>query len=164
MNILFGQKMTRDEIITKVDTLAARREEHWKDDQKLRHFAQRLESVEDEIVFEALMSFFETDPYANSGYDRQDIAGTLLVLRRPKPTWELSTILDTSAANYDLSIEQLPWYLALHYGRESFRYAVRVSMKNKALSEKEHRALNTYLYWTRASEERILKELEYAED
>ena len=156
--------MTRDEIISKVSDLATRREAHWKDDHKLRRFAQRLESIEDDIVFDALMSFFETDPYANGGYDRQDIAGTLLALRRPNPNRELTVILRTSAANYDLSIEQLPWYLALNYGRKTFRTAVRELMADEGLSEKEHRALDTFLYWTAGSEERILKELELVED
>ena len=41
--------MTSEEIINKVNALALRREEHWHDDQKLRHFTRRLDSVDDDV-------------------------------------------------------------------------------------------------------------------
>ena len=156
--------MTRDEIILRVTELSRRREVHWKDDQKLHHFAAKIQDVSDDVVFDALISFFHSLPASNHKFNEQECAGTLLALRRPSPETELDRIICETLGYWDVSVEQLPWYLALVFGREKFREAVRRLQRDEHLSKREAGALDTFLYWTVVSEARMVEELQLNQD
>ena len=77
----------------------------------------------------------------------------------PVPQKDLDEIVRLSAPHYNLSIEQFPWYLALAFGRDDFRGQVTSILDSGSLQERGRKTLDTYLYWTSISEEKIREEL-----
>ncbi|MBB5352558.1 hypothetical protein HNR46_002804 [Haloferula luteola] len=118
-----------------------------------------MEHVEDSVVFDGLFRFFREAGYGDPGTFRQEIAGALLFLRAPEPTITLKEIISESVGCYNLSFEQLPWCLSLHFGKEPFRAAVESALESRSLSEKLIQSLMTYLQWIRVPEEEIREEL-----
>ena len=83
---------------------------------EFRHLYQQLKAEDDEVVFDGLISAFMDSGYKNHGFIKQEIAGCLLFLRKPKPTKTLQEILDLTLKSYNLSICTFPWYLRYVFG------------------------------------------------
>ncbi|MBK1829037.1 hypothetical protein [Haloferula rosea] len=147
--------MTADEVAESTSKLAGRYEEHWRDDQKIRHFSQQLRPVPDAAVFDGLFRYFRQSGHGDPGMLRQEVAGSLLFFRAPEPTIPLDQILLECMETYNLSIEQLPWYLSRHFGRDRFRVEVDTLLSSTSLSERSTKSLETLLYWIRVPEEQI---------
>ena len=151
--------MTDQEIHAKTCQLANRYGKHWQDQQKVRNFATTLTREDDSDVFAGLMPFFEESGYDGEGYWRQEVAGRLFAYRMPTPQKDLEEIIRISAPHYNLSIEQFPWYLALAFGRDDFRDQVTTFLDSRGLPERDSKTLETYLYWTGISDEKIREAL-----
>jgi len=151
--------MTREKIIQQVAEMSAGRTVHWKDDQRLHQFSESVREVPDSVVFDALISFFSWPPSTKEKSDEQDCAATLLALRLPNPTKDLSDVISDVVYHWDVSVEQLPWYFALISGRENFRARVNRLLKKGRHSKRIEIALDTLLYWTSLPEDRMRREL-----
>ena len=129
--------------------------------QPLHHFEQALLKSHEKEVFHGLIAAFKESGYESNGYFRQEVAGRMLLVCFPQPDMELSEILTISASNYNFSVEQFPFYLALTFGRDFFRSIVKDCLERPEFSDKEKKSLETYLYWTRLTEEKIREEVEH---
>lgn len=137
--------MQRAGIRSRLGDVAKRYESDIANLQSLRQFAGSLEDCEDQEVFHGLIRAFEECGYLGKGFWRQEVAGRMLVSRRPKPDMPIDELLVRTAPNYNLSVEQLPWYLALAYGRDVFRAAVKERLQAADLPEREQKSLDCYL-------------------
>ena len=139
--------------------MAKHREVHFRDIQKIRHYRRNLKAVDDAVVYDGLIRVFRETGLNQTGFNRQEIAGTLLALRRPNPQEELQDIISNCIDYWDVSIEQFPWYLCLVFGREKFISVVHEMMSHMDPKSMTHKHLDTFLYWTRMSDDRIIEKL-----
>ena len=151
--------MKTNEIQKKLADVALRYQSDILNLQPLEQFANSLQRADDVEVFHGLLTAFKESGYDGDGYFRQEVAGKMFVDRRPIPDMKIEDILAITAPNYNLSVEQLPWYLALAFGRDRFRDAVGSRLADSNLTDREQKSLDTYLYWTGISEEQILAEV-----
>jgi hypothetical protein len=59
---------------------------------------------------------------------------------------ELSKTIRALLPNWDISIEEVPWYLAGQFGEATFRQAIE-DLNREALDHRQRVSLDTVLYW-----------------
>jgi hypothetical protein len=96
---------------------------------------------------EALLSVFTDHSRPETAFGDQEIAGRLLVAVRPQCAQPLDEILRSTASTWNVSVEQLPFYLKDVFGRdEVVAAATRLATEYPAES-RESRALATVKWW-----------------
>ena len=149
--------MKRDAIRDKLDDVADNF--HFQRLQPLLHFEVSLIGCDEKEVFHGLVGAFEESGYEGGGFYRQEVAGRMLLACLPKPDAKLADLLANSAPNFNLSVEQFPFYMALSFGRDTFRNTVRELSEESEYSEQEKKSFDSYLYWTSLSEAKMLEEV-----
>lgn len=112
--------------------------------QSLRHLMLRLKKENSEIVLEALLGIFSRG--SEVSFRVQVAAGGLLWKLQPKYTRNLREDIRRSLQNWNVSVEELPWYFAEVIGISTVREEVQ-SLLNEALDETSREKAETYLYW-----------------
>jgi hypothetical protein len=104
---------------------------------------ERLREMDPGTVFEALFPVAANSQGNGPAYRA---ACLLFVLKSacPIPCKEAIRAL---LRNWDISIEEVPWYLAGLFGREAMREAVE-ELSQEPLDREQHVRLNTVRYWT----------------
>ena len=110
--------------------------------QSVLHLMWRLMKEDPETVLTALLGVY----FEDSGYRVQENAGGLLWRLKPKYTRNLGDDVKRSLKYWNVSVEELPWYLAETVGIERVR-AEANAILSAALDEISNRAAETYLYW-----------------
>lgn len=106
---------------------------------------KQLKSVEHSELFEGLFSLFllENSPYS---YIRQQNAGVILYKLKPKVHFDLKQRIKMCLATWDLSVEELPYYMAEKCGSSRVLQVID-ELRSEELSEREKVALDTFVYW-----------------
>lgn len=116
--------------------------------QNLQHLMLKLKKEDSKKVLDALLGIFfsSSDTY----FSAQAVAGGLLWKLKPKYTRNLREDIRRSLQNWDVSVEELPWYFAEVMGIEKVREEVK-SLLREPLDETSQKRAQTYLYWLSAS-------------
>lgn len=115
---------------------------------KQLHFA--LSKCNPQELYSGIMSVFHTCHKNFS--ERQELAGWLLYEILPNADFDIKTDLTKCLRNYELSVEQLPYFFINKVGKEEFEKIIN-SIDERKLSEDELRALGTIKYWARNYEQ-----------
>ena len=132
------QEEIRTELIEIVD--------EWNSWQSPRDLILKLKKEDSDIVSDALLKIFFFDSPRYHG-----LAGGLLWKLKPKYKRNLREDIKLSFKNWDVSIEELPWYFAEVAGIENVRSEVK-SLLKEPLEDVERKRAETYLYWLSVSE------------
>jgi hypothetical protein len=107
----------------------------------------KLQQLPSEQRAEALLGVFTDQSRAETAFGDQEIAGQLLVAVRPECSRPLDDILRSTVSTWNVSVEQLPFYLRDTFGRdEVVEAAARLASEYQAES-REARALSTVRWW-----------------
>jgi hypothetical protein len=109
--------------------------------QMLQHLLAKLRKVDEKTITDALIPVFLT---AESSY--QAAAGGLLWKLKPAYQRNLYDDIKASLTSWDVSVEELPWYLAESVGIEMVKETIEL-LKLEPLSEEKKTRLETYEYW-----------------
>jgi hypothetical protein len=126
--------MTRDEIV------AATGEAH-RERQRAR-LCERLRQSDDAEVFRALFPIATDAQRHGPAYD----AACLLFAVKPACPIPCKDAVRGLLPNWDISIEEVPWYLAGQFGKETIRQAIE-DLNKEPLGHEHRVRLGTVLYW-----------------
>ena len=101
-----------------------------------------------EVVFEALYGIFRDAP--ESSYREQQVAGRLLLDLLPPCPLPLVDCIAGVLSTWNLSVEELPWYLAKCFGADAVEDALKQLEMRPALSDRETRSIETFRFWLRS--------------
>jgi len=138
--------MTVEEIATLVAESASRFGDQ--NPQQLDYLTSRLRAVNEATVAQGLLSVFTDGAAPPSGAAAQELAGRLLAALQPKAEINLRQILPVVLGRYELSVEQLPHYLASLFGSDLV-LAELGHLGEADLSQRELQALQTMRFWLR---------------
>ena len=102
-----------------------------------------LSKCNQQAVLEALFRIFYSEAYY---FTAQELAGRLLLDIKPKGLVSLKEILYPCLETYNLSVEELPYYIVDVYGYEEFETVLK-NLESTKLSERQIRSINTMLWW-----------------
>jgi hypothetical protein len=123
--------------------------------QSVRHLRLKLKKENSDIVLNALLEIF----FFDNLYTYQSAAGGLLWKLKPKYKRNLREDIRRSLQNWDVSIEELPWYFAEVTSIEIVCNEVE-SLLTESLDEMAKQRAKTYLYWLSVTnQEEFTKEL-----
>jgi hypothetical protein len=131
----------RDELFKAVD-----RSNGW---QSLRHLMLKLKKEDPSRILDALLGIFFEDSDRDNPFADQEAAGGLLWKLKPRYERFLKDDIKRSLRNWNVSVEELPWYLAKECGIENVREEVKLLLAESLDQTSKIRA-DTYLYWLRA--------------
>ena len=116
--------------------------------QQLKQLRLVLDKCEKEELFEGLYSVFleENENY----FQRQQLAGNLLYSLKPRLRLKLYDVIKNCLNTYNLSIEELPWYLSELCGRNRVLEVID-KISSEELSDREIESLNTFKFWLRGN-------------
>jgi hypothetical protein len=115
--------------------------------QRVRHLMLKLKKEEPNIVIEALLGVFFNGLRQDKCYVDQTAAGGLLWKLKPKYERNLKEDILRSFNYWNVSIEELPWYLAEAVGWENVYTEINTILKELDLDETSKKKAETYLYW-----------------
>lgn len=129
--------MTPAEVASEIERVFDRDPE-----KELAELADRLGRADGGDAFRALF------PFASRSQSLGPAAGAAWLLRRVNPTCPV-TCLDATRellTDWDISIEEVPFYLAQQFGSPAVREAI--SLLRQSVSDKDHsQTLSTIEYW-----------------
>ena len=112
--------------------------------QQFKQLKQLLSKCNKEDVFSGCYSVFLEE---NEGYfERQQLAGRLLYALKPKLELNLKNVVRKCLNTYNLSIEELPWYLRDLVGKERLLSIIK-ELEECGLSDREQISLRTFQFW-----------------
>ena len=111
--------MDRQAIIEKIKSSADRYGSSNKQ-QKKQLFSWLKNASERELFF-GLFSFFCDPGLQDNQYERQQLAGTILFSMKPDCPLKLDGAIYATPTHWDLSVEELPWYLCEKFGKKKFK-------------------------------------------
>ncbi|HSS77202.1 MAG TPA: hypothetical protein VLV54_10705 [Thermoanaerobaculia bacterium] len=113
---------------------------------ELDDLSKILEPAEPLEVFWGLYQSFTTQPVESRRYPRQSLAaGLLLRLRPPCPLPAYTAIRDV-LGGWEVSVEELPWYIALVCGEDAVWNAM-TQLETEPLTDRERLVLHIFRYW-----------------
>jgi hypothetical protein len=113
--------------------------------QDFRHLRHTLSKVEAEELFWGLLQAFLT-PNTGNAYAVQELSARLLLCLNPPCPSVLEELIRLTAPNYNVSVEELPWYLAKQFGADTLRAALeRVSVESETGIPAQ--VSKTFNYW-----------------
>ncbi len=112
--------------------------------QAIQHLVRKLRKCETTILRDALLSVFEDE--SPERFAAQEVAGGILWLLRPPYDRDISSDLNRLLPNWDVSVEELPWYLAEAAGIDAVRTAAKARLVAE-LSDDTKKRLETVLFW-----------------
>jgi len=131
--------MNREDVYNRVLEIS----EHFGPDrsQELRLLSSQLTKLNAGL----LLVFSRSEP-ANANYRKQELAGRMLEKLNPKATIELSSVLRQVLPAYNVSIEQVPQYLAGRCGRDSVLRVLKL-FEIEDLDSRSKAAAKTMRWW-----------------
>src|SRR5262245_21884766 len=126
--------MTRDEII------AAMREANL--NRQREQLYERLRAMDDTEVFHALFPIPADAQWHGPAFD----AACLLFVVKPACPVPCKDAIRVMLPNWDISIEEVPWYLAGRFGKHDILRAIE-ELGEEPLSYEQRVRLSTVLYW-----------------
>ncbi len=114
---------------------------------KRKHLEALRKDFGDQALFDALFSAFTQNPPVSCG--EQEAPGDFLLGLKPRAGQDVRSLVRSSLAGWNLSIEQLPFYFRDTYGIGPVREALAALDSEPGLGPKEREALETYRFWLR---------------
>jgi hypothetical protein len=125
--------------------------------QHVSHFFKKLKAEKPNVVLDVLLSVFIEKSEKNSLYAVQELAGGCLWKLRPKykrnPGEDIRNILQ----NWDVSVEELPWYFVDAIGNEALIAHVESILKEK-IPDAQKKKAKTILYWVAGRDDKSFKD------
>jgi hypothetical protein len=118
--------------------------------QQLKQLIYILGQASEREVFFGLFSFFYDVSLQKNEFERQKLAGTLLITLSPKSPLKLDGSVYAAVSHWNQSIEELPCYLCKVFGSSEV-----ISFLTDLIphcDEKLTKSLKTMLFWSRAYE------------
>ena len=134
--------MTEEEIYSLVIDIADRKGST--DQQMLKHLKQKLEKQLPDDLFNGLYRVFLSSE--GDYFNRQQLAGKMLYKIRPRLHVELVAIIKSCLDTYNLSIEELPFYLKELCGIDRLKAAM-AEIEAMPLNKNEQTSLDTFKFW-----------------
>lgn len=114
--------------------------------QQIKQLSFSLAKVDSEEVFYGLYEVFKSIP--GQDYMSQELAGKILFKVRPRLHLDLIPIIQGVLNNWNVSVEQLPYYFRDLCGIEVVAQAIeRIDIAE--LNEKQKNSLETMKWWLR---------------
>jgi hypothetical protein len=121
----------------------------------LPQLRRKLESLAPSERMAVLIRIFSDFSRPAEAFGDQEYAGRLLVDLRPAVTQDATTIIREIISTWNVSVEQLPIYLADVFGRAEIMKAASALRADFPSDSREHRALETLLWWIRGGDRMI---------
>ena len=134
---------TAEQIVKKIRDVAAT---YGRNPQQFRQLEAAMRSSAPVEVFEGLLRVFQEAGNPTLRFEEQEYAGEMLWFLKPPCGRPLAEVLRSVLGNYDLSVEELPWYLAEQHGKETVKAAL-AALSTESLTVRELRSLKTLDYW-----------------
>ena len=116
--------------------------------QQLEQLSLICSKAPEREIFFGLFSFFCDENLQNNQFQRQELAGKILLKITPASSLELDASVYASAQKWNRSIEELPWYWCNVFGtKEVINFLTNLipSVEDKEIEEN----INTMLFWCR---------------
>ncbi len=110
-----------------------------------------LDKIHSNEVVPALFSIFArtTDPESEHSFQEQQLAGYLLLFGRHSCPVPLKDALIMLLDGWNVSIEEVPWYLAREFGQAAVLNCIAGLLESQ-ISEQRQRILQTLDFWVRS--------------
>ncbi|HEV7509945.1 MAG TPA: hypothetical protein VGS07_34050 [Thermoanaerobaculia bacterium] len=113
---------------------------------ELEDLVHVLRTAEPLELFWGLYKNFTTQPVETRRYQQQALAGGILLRLRPPCPLPAGEALRSVLGGWEVSVEELPWYLALACGEDAVWTAV-TQLDAEPLDDRKRLALHTFRYW-----------------
>jgi hypothetical protein len=133
--------MTQDEFISAIHS-----RKH-----TLPQLRRKLEALPASERFSVLIRIFADASRPKDSFGDQEYAGRLLVDLRPSPRQSLDEIIRMVLPTWNVSVEQLPKFLADTFGTDELTRISSRLMSDYPTDSREHRSLDTMRWWVRGS-------------
>jgi hypothetical protein len=97
-------------------------------------------------LFWGLYQNFTAQPVETRRYPQQALAGSLLLRLRPPCPLPACEAIRNVLGGWEVSVEELPWYLALACGEDAV-WNASAQLEAEPLSDRERLTLHTFRYW-----------------
>jgi hypothetical protein len=114
--------------------------------QQLKQLSFACEKSQDRELFFGLFSFFYDPSLQDNSIARQQLAGAILFSLSPSCPLELDGFIYALPKYWDLSIEEIPWYLCKVFGKQKVT-AFLEDLIPDVEDEKLIQSFKTLLYW-----------------
>lgn len=111
----------------------------------------------DESLFDALFGVFTDHSRPDTVFQDQQIASRHLLELCPACHVPLEQAIRSSLRQWNVSIEELPFYFWRIYGRDAVLAAVSMIEADRSLSEQERKGIETFRYWLSSDEKRVFQ-------
>ncbi|MFG6460964.1 hypothetical protein ACG04Q_05220 [Roseateles sp. DXS20W] len=118
--------------------------------QEFKLLAKQLAACNAAEVADGLLLVFSRSAVGESNYQKQQLAGRLLAKLKPKASVDLQAALEAVLPAYNLSIEELPFFLADRCGEEAVIQALR-RLETGAEDSRHQAAAKTMRWWLKGS-------------
>ena len=115
----------------------------------LYQLRMKLQQLPKDQRAEALLSVFSDNSSPEWNFTNQEIAGRLLFEVGPPCVRSLNDVLHSIASTWNVSVEQLPFYLREVFGSEAVVEAASKLASGYPADSREFRALKTVEWWLR---------------
>jgi hypothetical protein len=110
--------------------------------QQLKQLHTALCHADPKEVYFGIMAVFRIPRFGP-----QEVAGRLLMGIKPRPREPLESIVRNSLATWDLSVEELPWYLAEKFGAKEILSTLDALETESTRSDQELVAIRSFRFW-----------------
>jgi hypothetical protein len=114
--------------------------------QELEHLELLLSRLPSDQCFAVLAEPFAKDAPQRVAGDAQEYAGRLLLRLKPAPPHDATTTIRLLLSNWDVSVEQVPWYLEATIGRDALLERLSEMQRRSELTEDRS---ETVRFWLR---------------
>ncbi|MGS2724441.1 hypothetical protein ACVBEJ_11925 [Porticoccus sp. GXU_MW_L64] len=122
--------------------------------QQLKQLLFGCEKATERELFFGLFSFFYEPSLQENAFARQQLAGTILLKISPKCPLELEGAIYATPKYWDLSIEEMPWYLCKEFGKEVVQEFL-VELLPDVEDEELKQSFKTMLFWAKGYKDKI---------
>jgi hypothetical protein len=123
--------------------------------QAIQHLVRRFRNFDSDLLRDAMLSVFEDD--SPNRLAVQEVAGGILWLLKPSYDRDISTDLGRLVPKWDVSVEELPWYLAEVGGIEATRTAAKNRLLEDLPAELKKR-YETVVWWLSPQDPRAFRQ------
>lgn len=112
-----------------------------------KQLKQMLLQAKHEILLEGILQVFEDTSRGERNFVEQEFAGKLLYELKPDTKVTLQEILFRTLPNYNLSVAELPLYLAEKYGLSAIKDQLHLQEQEQEGNIPVSRSIQTFKFW-----------------
>jgi hypothetical protein len=123
------------------------------DQQQYRQIESVLRKLNGDEVFSILYTVLTNPDRSTTRFSDQDFAGKLLLSLNPSCSIPPKEAIRELLHDYNLSIEEIPWYFARQYGKAKV-LEILEDLDAEITCDQVRRSLKTWQWWLRAWKDR----------